>query len=112
MSTNSQSKRDKFAGLNMPIDNKPLPERSLGLKTQTPKGTNTQDDKPLRTEEQKNTRKQPNKKGNVQETIYITPDKKRKIAVLTALLDKSKGEVLEEGIDYILDKYKHLLRNV
>ncbi|MBP2661946.1 MAG: hypothetical protein H6Q69_4978 [Firmicutes bacterium] len=79
---------------------------------QTPIHTSTQEDKSTSVEEQKNTRKQPNKKGNVQETIYITPDKKRKIAVLTALLDKSKGEVLEEGIDYILDKYKHLLRNV
>jgi hypothetical protein len=80
--------------------------------TQTPLNINTQDDKQASVEEQKNTRKKPNKKGNVQETIYITPDKKRKIAVLTALLDKTKGEVLEEGIDYILDKYKHLLINI
>lgn len=114
----NKSKKDQFAGLNMPIDNKPLVERNVSgindkpIKIEEHKSTSTQVHKVINTEGYENRRKTPNKKGNVQETIYITPDKKIKIALLSAIMGKSKGDILEEGIDYILDKYSHLLKNI
>ncbi len=122
MSTNSQSKKDMFAGLNMPIDQKPLPKRDLSgsnkdkemsqEKTQDHKITNTQNHKITNNQDPKNTRKEPNTKGNVQDTFYTSQDNKTKIAVLTARLGKPKGEVLEEGLEYLFDKYKHLLKGL
>ena len=105
----------------MPIDNTPPAERNVsGINTQTHKTTNEQEDKPIndqmdlpaKAQDNKSTRKIPNKKGNVQETFYCTPKKKKKIALLATMLDMSKSDLLDEGVDYLLDKYKNLLKRI
>jgi len=59
-----------------------------------------------KSEKKRNTRKTPNSKNNVQLTVYVPPESIKQLKVLGAFYDRTTSDLVEEGINWVIKKYK------